>query len=78
MKLYTGADCSKCTEAKGIIDNKEIEVEIVDYDSSIREHRDLRAMGVPILATGRVDSMTLLPEVLIGQQVVDYLQSYKK
>ena len=78
MKLYTWENCSKCVEAKGIIDNKGLEVEIVQYDPSIREHRELRAMWVPILATGRPitnGGSINTPEVLIGQDVVDYLNN---
>jgi len=51
MKLYTWSNCPKCDEVKGIITNKGIEVEIIEYDGTNREHRDLRIMWVPTLDT---------------------------
>jgi arsenate reductase-like glutaredoxin family protein len=66
MKLYTWENCPKCDEAKGIIANKGIEVEIIEYDATKREHRDLRIMWVPTL-----DADTRY----VGQDVINFLNN---
>lgn len=67
MILYTWENCPLCEQAKGIITNKNITLDTEQYDPTIRAHRDLHAMWVPILKTE--------DKVLVGQAVVDYLNN---
>jgi len=69
MKLYTGENCSLCDQAKIIIENKSIDIEIEMYDPSKREHRELHAMWVPIIKHDDT--------VLIGPDVITYLNNFE-
>lgn len=67
MEMYVTENCVICDQAKNIILGIDIDINIIQFDGSKREHRDLHIMWAPTIIDG--------DKRYSGPEVINFLQS---